>query len=150
MSKQQAKPAIIIENAAKELCGMNELEPPKWAMFAKTGAHKERPPQQGNWWHLRAASVLRTVSRKGPVGTQKLRTRYGGKYNAGHQTEHHAKGSGSIIRHILQGLEKAGLVEQKEKGVHKGRVITGKGAKILHKAGRDGTVQAPQQKKATE
>ena len=136
MKKPQEKPGKIIENAAEKLAEINELTPPTWADFVKTGAHKQRAPQQKGWWYIRAASVLRTVNKKGPVGTQKLRTHYGGKQNRGHKTEHHVRGSGSILRKILQQLEKAGLVEQKEKGVHKGRVITGKGAKMLSSATR--------------
>ena len=48
--------------------------------------------------------------------------------------EHFYRGSGSIIRKALQQLEAAGLIEKKDKGVHKGRVITGKGMSLLDQA----------------
>ena len=152
MSKKQATSSKIIEQTAQELTKMDEMKPPAWAIFAKTGANKERPPQQQGWWHTRAAAILRVIGMRGPIGTQKLRVRYGGKRNRGHKPSHHTKGSGSVIRHILQQLEKAGLVEQKQKKVHKGRVLTGKGAKMLHQANKQGNgkIQTPKQEKATE
>jgi small subunit ribosomal protein S19e len=57
------------------------IKAPEWAIFVKTGVHKERPPIQEDWWQIRAADVLRTIERMGPIGTQKLRTKYGGKKN---------------------------------------------------------------------
>jgi small subunit ribosomal protein S19e len=96
--------------------------------------HKERPPLKEDWWYMRAASVLRKVSILGPVGVEKLRTKYGGKKNRGHKTEHRFKGSGNIVRKVLQQLEKAGLIKKGDKGVHKGRVITPKGISLIDKA----------------
>ncbi|MBI3036136.1 30S ribosomal protein S19e [Candidatus Woesearchaeota archaeon] len=128
----------LIEILAKELQGIPQIKPPIWAPFVKTGANKERPPARKDWWHVRAASVLRTVARLGPVGTSKLRTKYGGKHSRGYKSERFVRGSGSIIRKAMQQLEKAGLVKQAVKGVHKGRIITEKAAAILrttaHKA----------------
>lgn len=116
---------------AKELQKVSEIKPPTWAKFVKTGAHKERPPAQDGWWYMRTASVLRTVARLGPVGTSKLQTKYGGKHSRGHKSERFAKGSGSILRKALQQLEKAGLVKQGAKGIHKGRVVTKKAAELM-------------------
>ena len=72
-------PNQLIELIAKELQAIPDMRPPAWAIFVKTGAHKERPPVRKDWWHVRAAAVLRTVARLGPVGTSKLRTKFGGK-----------------------------------------------------------------------
>lgn len=124
----------LIEILAKELQGIPQIKPPAWAPFVKTGANKERPPARKDWWHVRAASVLRTVARLGPVGTSKLRTKYGGKHSRGYKSERFARGSGSIIRKAMQQLEKAGLVKQAVKGVHKGRIITEKASAILRAA----------------
>lgn len=121
----------LILKAAEELKKIPEIKPPEWAPFVKTGMHKERPPVSNDWWYVRAASILRTVYRLGPVGVSKLRTKYGGKKNRGVKKEHFFKGSGNILRKSLQQLEKAGLVKFAEKGVHKGRIITPKGKSFL-------------------
>ena len=123
----------LIEKAAEELKKIPEIKPPVWASFVKTGMHKERPPVDSDWWYLRTASVLRAVYRLGPVGVEKLRTKYGGKKNRGVKKEHFFKGSGNILRKSLQQLEKAGFVKFAEKGVHKGRIITPKGKSFLDK-----------------
>src|SRR3989338_364919 len=138
-------PNMLIQNLAKALKSVPQIKPPEWAAFAKTGIHKERPPAQSDWWHLRAAAVLRSVAKLGPVGTQKLRTKFGGKHSRGFKSERFAKGSGNILRKALQQLEKAGLVKQAVKGVHKGRVITDKASALFAaaiKAAGDGKRQA--------
>lgn len=127
----------LILKVAAELEKMPELTPPSWSDFAKTGAHKQRAPTQANWWFIRAASVLNTIQKIGPVGVSKLRTKYGGKKNRGHKPEKFCRASGNILRKILQQLEKAGLAKKAEKGVHKGRIITPQGAKILGKAAEE-------------
>jgi len=109
--------------------------------------HKERPPVKDEWWHIRAASVLRQIYRKGPIGVSKLRTTYGGKKNRGYKTEHFYKGSGNIIRKILQQLEAAGFVKKEEKNIHKGRVLTAQGKKFLDNIAAQISVIRPQQKK---
>ena len=126
-----AEPQELISKVAEELKKIPEIKPPSWAAFVKTGMQKERPPVKNDWWYARAASVLRTVYRLGPVGVSKLRTKYGGKKNRGVKKEHFFKGSGNILRKALQQLEKAGFVKFAEKGVHKGRVITPKGKSFL-------------------
>jgi len=123
----------LIEEAAKELEKMDEMKAPEWAGYVKTGHFKQRPPVNSNWWHMRAAAILRSVYKLGPIGTNKLRAKYGGKKNRGVRPEHTFKGSGSIIRKILQQLEKAGLITKTAKGNHKGRVCTGKGKSLLDK-----------------
>jgi len=127
------EPQELILKAAEELKKVPEIKAPAWTPFVKTGMHKERPPLNGDWWYIRAASVLRTIYRLGPIGVSKLRTKYGGKKNRGVKKEHFFKGSGNILRKSLQQLEKAGLVKFTEKGVHKGRVITPKGRLFLDK-----------------
>lgn len=123
----------LILKTAEELKKVPEIKPPAWASFVKTGMHKERPPVNDDWWYVRAASVLRSIYRFGPVGVSKLRTKYGGKKNRGVKKEHFYKGSGNILRKSLQQLEKAGFVKFTEKGLHKGRIITPKGKSLLDK-----------------
>jgi small subunit ribosomal protein S19e len=101
-------------------------------MFAKTCAGRERQPVNPDWWYVRAASVLRRVALVGPVGTEKLRTHYGGRKNRGHKPERFYKASGNVLRTILKQLDKAGLTKPVEKGQNKGRIITAKGQELLY------------------
>lgn len=135
----------LIQAIAKEFKEMPEMKAPEWAFYVKTGNHKERPPVDKDWWYTRAAAVLRTVSVRGPIGVNKLRSKYGGKKNMGVRPEHTVKGSGSIARKILQQLEIAKLIKQDKKGVHKGRIITAEGIALLNKA--SASVYKPTDKK---
>ena len=127
----------LILKTAEELEKMSDITPPSWSDFVKTGVHKERAPVQKNWWYIRAASILQTIQKRGPIGVSKLRVKYGGKKNRGARPEKFFKASGNILRKILQQLEKAGLAKKEEKGVHKGRIITPAGAKLLGKTAEE-------------
>ena len=120
----------LIQHVAKKLEGMEEFKPPEWAAFVKTGVHKERSPQQSNWWYIRVAAILRKVYTDGPVGIERLRSVYGGRKRRGSKPPKFRKGSGSIVRKALQQLEAAGFVEKKDKG----RVVTPKGRAFLDKS----------------
>ena len=101
----------LVEKAAEELKKVNNVKAPQWAGFVKTGMHKERPPVRNDWWYVRTASVLKKIYTHGPIGVSKLRAHYGGKKNRGYKPEHFYKGSGSIIRKVIQQLEKEGFVK---------------------------------------
>jgi len=118
----------LIEKAAEKMKAMSEFAPPAWAEFVKTGAHAMRPPQQADWWWVRTASVLRKLSVEGGLGVSRLRKIYGGRKNRGHKPERKYKGSGAILRKVLQQLEKAGFAKKDKK---KGRVITPQGESFL-------------------
>ncbi len=122
-------PTELIMELSKELKSNSEIVKPEWANHVKTGHFKEYPPVNEDWWHVRAASILRKIYVKGPIGVQRLRGEYGGRERRGVKPEHAAFASGKIIRTILQQLEKAGLVKS-DKG---GRVITPKGRSLLDK-----------------
>ncbi|MBR9693138.1 30S ribosomal protein S19e [Candidatus Woesearchaeota archaeon] len=122
----------LITALAAELKRQHVVVPPDWAAFAKTGHHREHAPVDEDWWYTRAASVLRTIYTRGPIGTEKLRVRYGGRKNRGVAPDRFYPAGGNHLRKILQQLEAAKLVEQAAKGVHKGRVITPLGRKLLH------------------
>ena len=125
-------PAKSIAKISESLKSL--IKAPEWALFVKTGAGKERPPVERDWFYTRAAAVLRTVYIRGPIGVQKLRVKYGSKKNRGHSPEKFYKGSGKILRDILLQLEKAELVKFQKDGVHKGRVITAKGKSLVDKS----------------
>ena len=133
VSIYDVKTEKLLEKAAEELKKINEIKPPVWAKYSKTGMHKERPPVSKDWWYVRTASVLRKVYIHGPIGVEKLRTKYGGRKNRGFKPEAVYKGSGNIVRKIMQQLEKAELVRKIEKGVRKGKVLTPKGKSFLDK-----------------
>ncbi|MBS3065171.1 MAG: 30S ribosomal protein S19e [DPANN group archaeon] len=127
----KVSPQSLVKETAEELKG--KFQAPSWATFVKTGHNKERPPMQPDWWHIRAASVLRVIYKDGPVGVSKLRSKYGSRKNRGVKPHKFTRASGNIIRKILQQLETAGLVQQQKTGVHKGRIITPAGSSLLSK-----------------
>lgn len=110
---------------------ISEFEMPDWAGYVKTSPAKKRPPQEEDWWYKRAASILRQLSIKGVIGVNRLKKRYGDRKNRGHKPEITMKGSGKIIRVILQQGEKAGLVKKSE-GKRKGRELTERGLNFLN------------------
>ncbi|RDD52394.1 30S ribosomal protein S19e [Nanoarchaeota archaeon NZ13-N] len=118
------------------------IKPPYWAKFVKTGPHNERPPDfpadqdyQGGpgWWYYRAASVLRQVYLRGPIGISRLRKKYGGLRKRGMEVGKFKRGYGKIVRTILQQLEMAGLVTKSLEGKRKGRVVTSQGRSLIDK-----------------
>lgn len=130
-----ANPGKLVDKASQLL--EKETPMPDWAKFVKTGQDKERPPEDPKWWYKRAAAVLRSVYIYGPIGTNKLRVKYGSKKHRGARPEEFRRGAGKIIRTILQQLQKAGYVENLQKGVHKGRKITSKGKSFLDKISKE-------------
>jgi small subunit ribosomal protein S19e len=125
-------PTKLIEKLAEKLKEMN-IEEPSWTAFVKTGCHKERQPDNDDWWYIRCASVLRKIYVNGPVGVEKLRTAYGGRKNRGHKPEKFVKGSGNVIRTALQALEKAELVRRTESG----RIISPKGQSLVDNTAKE-------------
>lgn len=120
---------ILIDRLSKYLKeNVREIRPPEWAAYVKTGSHVERAPHNPDWWYVRAASILRKLYIKGPIGVSRLRKLYGGRKRRGVKPAHFRKAGGSIIRHILQQLEEAGLAE---KDGNRGRILTPKGRSLL-------------------
>ncbi len=63
---------LLITGLAEKMTTFEKIVAPEWASQVKTGTHRERPPVQDDWWHTRAASILRKVAIKGPIGTNGL------------------------------------------------------------------------------
>ena len=121
----------LIDRLAKHLKeNVSDISPPPWAEFAKTGDHKERPPQDPDWWYMRCASLLRKLYVHGSVGVARLRVQYGGNVGRGNSPEHQKPAGGSAIREPLQQLQKADLVAIDGK---KGRKLTRQGITLLNK-----------------
>ena len=114
---------------AEALKEIPEFQPPEWSFFVKSSVARERPPFDNDFWYKRTASILRQIYIRKNIGVNRLKVRYGGKKNRGVKPSEFRKGSGKIIRTILQQAEKAGFVEKTEKP--KGRKLTEKGKKFL-------------------
>ncbi len=126
-------PAVLINKTAEELKALEPIMPPEWASFAKTGVHKQAPPNQEDWWYIRTASILRRVYIDGPVGVQRMRTFYGGNRDRGSNPYQFRRGSGSVLRKALQQLEEAGLIER----VGTGRIVSAKGRSFIDRIAND-------------
>ena len=113
---------------AEALKKIPEITAPEWSFFVKSSVARERPPFEEDFWYKRAASILRQLYIQRDIGVNKLKTRYGGRKNRGQRPSRYKKGSGKIIRLILQQSEKAGLVEKIEK---RGRKLTEKGKSLI-------------------
>jgi len=120
----------LVNALSKALKDNKELKAPEWTFFVKTGADKERPPENKDWWYIRMAAILRNLYIHNPVGTQRLRTHFGSSHKRGYKPSKHMRTGGKIIRTALQLLEKEGLVATVPK---KGRMITDKGKSMLDK-----------------
>ncbi len=126
----------LISELADQLEG--RLEEPAWMAYAKTSPAKEFPPEQEDFWYIRAASVLRKVAMEGPIGVSRLATEYGGRARGttryGMAPAHRVDGSRKIIRTILQQLEDEELILLEEGA---GRRIAPDGRALLDAAAED-------------
>ncbi len=121
---------ILIRRLAQDLKSRREIKPPDWAPYVKTGSHKERAPDDPDWWYVRCASVLRKIYLQGPIGTERLRIQYGGRKRRGAKPNRFHRGSGAVVRTALQQLERAGFI--KKRG-NKGREMTDIGRSYMDK-----------------
>lgn len=118
---------LLLAGALKEF---DEFQSPAWISYVKSGAGKMRPIEDPDFWHKRGASILRQMYARGILGVGRLRTRYGHRKKRGMKPARHYKGSGKIVRLLLQQAESAGLVE-KSKGKRAGRQLTLKGKQFM-------------------
>ncbi len=120
---------------AEALKKVPELKKPEWVEFVKSSHGKERPINDEDFWHKRAASILKQIYKNKLMGVSRLRTKYGTKKNRGMKPERFVKGSGKIIRTLLQQLDKAGFTEiikaQKGTKIKSGRRLTEKGKNFM-------------------
>ena len=116
----------------------DRIEEPDWMNFVKSGTSRELPPQDDDFWFVRAASLLRKVAINGPVGVDRLSTEYGGRQRGTNRyqvaTAHNDTGSKKIIRVALQQLEEEGLVVTAQ---GEGRRVTPEGQSFLDDVAKD-------------
>ncbi|MEM3369407.1 MAG: 30S ribosomal protein S19e [Candidatus Micrarchaeia archaeon] len=122
------EPNKLIKGVAQKLKQDGMVAPPEWMVYVKTGPHRERVPQDEDFWYVRCASILRALYIDGPMGVSVLRERFGGKPGSRSGRMHATKAGGSIIRKALQQLEKANLITKDKKG----RYISKKGISLLN------------------
>jgi small subunit ribosomal protein S19e len=126
----------LIEAVAAEL--EDRIEQPEWAAFTKAGSSRELPPQQDDFWYVRAGSLLRKLAVDGPKGVDRLATEYGGKKRGTNRYRvakaRQRDGSKKVIRVILQQLEEEDLVTTVR---GEGRRITPEGQSFLDSVAGD-------------
>jgi small subunit ribosomal protein S19e len=121
----------FIDALKEQLKEFPKIVAPEWVMFVKTSVSKEKAPTQEDFWYIRTASILRFIYVHGPRGVSRLRIKYGSRKNRGTKQEKTFKGSGKIIRVILQQLEEEGLLRKVMRGKRKGRELTPKAMKLM-------------------
>jgi small subunit ribosomal protein S19e len=129
VSALEAPAGELIHKLAEKLKGDSAIKAPDWMVYAKTGPHAERKPQEKDFWYVRAASILRKLYIEKNVGVGRLRTWYGRSKSYGSTPEHHVDAGGSIIRKAMQQLERAGYVKKEKTG----RALTPKGRSLVDK-----------------
>ncbi|TFG00840.1 MAG: 30S ribosomal protein S19e [Promethearchaeota archaeon] len=131
MSIFLVRPNKLINTLSEKLKEYDNIRPPEGSEYWKTAYFKEKAPVDSeNFWYIRCASILRKVRKHGPIGVNRLRKKYGGKYVAKRGKKKAAKASGKIIRVALQQLEDANLLKLKER---EGRVCTPDGVSLLER-----------------
>jgi small subunit ribosomal protein S19e len=125
------KGSELVSVAAQKL--KDKFPKPDYLNYVKSGANKERPPLDPDFWYVRSASILRQVYVNGPVGVSRLRGRYGSSKGHTVHRHHHAEAGGSIIRDALIALETVNYVKKTKKG----RVITPEGKSFLDKLSKE-------------
>ena len=98
---------------------------------------KENPnivPTQDDWWYTRAASIMRKLYVKGPMGSSRLAAEYGGYADKGSMPNRAVKGSRNIARKCMMQLEAAGYLVSKDK---EGRAISPAGQSLLDNTAKE-------------
>ena len=124
----------LIAKIAENLRDRSTMSMPEWAGFVKTGVHREKVPENPDWWSIRAAALLRKIALKGPIGVNHLASEFGGRSDSAARPSHSRRGSRKIIRTILQQLEEESLIESMLRPgteIGLGRAVTSSGHSLL-------------------
>lgn len=124
----------LISKLGEHLRNDENISPPEWANFVKTGIHREKPPVALDWWYTRTAAVLRKIYIHSPKGVKHISQMFGGSVDKGAKPNTAWSGSKAIIRHTMKQLEKAGLIKTVE---GKGRVILPAGQRLVDNAAHE-------------
>lgn len=105
----------FIKAYARHLKESGDIELPSWVDLIKTGTRKQLAPYDPDWYFVRAAAVARKVYLHG-ASVGQLRRWFGGRKKNGTCREHFCKDAGGVIRHVMQQLEKIGVVQKNQNG----------------------------------
>jgi len=133
VSAYDVNPHQLIRAAAAKLEKVEGLKAPEWVGMVKSGASRERLPQDGKFWYMRCASILYQAYCHSPVGVSSLQTHYGGRQKRGVARERFHRAGGNMIRKALQAMEKTSLLTKKKVG----RYIAPKGQQLLDAAANE-------------
>ena len=125
---------LLIADLAQRLSDHEVINAPEWADFVKTGTHREKPPEQSDWWYIRCAAVLRKVAMKGPIGTNHMSQLFGGPKDRVVIPNRAVAGSRIVARTVLQQLAAAEYIADSFNTagtVTLGKVITPTGQSLL-------------------
>jgi hypothetical protein len=89
---------LPIDAYAAFLKRQGKLPVPGWVDTVKTGHGKEMPPQDIDWFYVRAASVARHVYLRKTVGVGRLRKVHGSAKNRGTRPSKHVLAAASTAR----------------------------------------------------
>lgn len=127
---KDVKPEAFVVEFAKYLKRSGKIELPKYVDLVRTGVSKELSPYNADWYYVRAAGVVRRLYVQSGKGVGGLRKTYSeGSRKRGVAPEHQALAGGAHLRHMLQQLEKMGLIEKDP--THGGRRVTQQGRRDL-------------------
>ena len=136
---------LLIADLAQRLSDNDSINAPEWADFVKTGTHREKPPEQEDWWYVRCAAVLRKVAMKGPIGTNHMSQLFGGPKDRGVKPNRAVAGSRKVARTALQQLASAGFITDSFNTagtVTLGKVVTPTGQSLLDESAHSVRPQA--------
>ncbi|KAG1670373.1 hypothetical protein FOA52_000133 [Chlamydomonas sp. UWO 241] len=119
----------FIKAYSAHLKSNDKIHLPTWVDVIKTGAFKELPPQNVDWYFVRAAALCRRLYIRPGMGLGHFQHAFGGRERRrGCKPEHHALAATGNIRHILRNLEAVGLIEKCPTG---GRKLTPSGQRDM-------------------
>ncbi|MEM0201305.1 MAG: 30S ribosomal protein S19e [Candidatus Micrarchaeaceae archaeon] len=124
----EADGSKLIEKVAEKLKSSG-VEKPDYLDYVKSGAGRERVPEDENFWYIRCASILRQTYLNGHIGVSRLRSKYSNRKKHVVHRRHSIRSGGSIITDAFTALEKIGYVKKTTSG----REITPKGRSFLDK-----------------
>eukprot|EP01083_Nonionella_stella_P127114 385022_1 len=117
---KDVNPGQWITAFAAHLKQQGSMDVPECVDYAKTGISRILPPQNPDWYYVRAAAVLRRVYLRPFTGIGGLSKVFGSTWGLSRPLHFRTAATG-ILRKVLHSLEKLNLLAKSEDG---GRVIT--------------------------
>jgi len=101
-------------------------------LIYKTSCAKELAPLNDDFQYIRLASIMRKMYiRRDPIGTSRLSKIYSSSKNRGSKPSRSQRGSGGLIRKLLQKLEAKNLICQVNDSNKHGRILSNEGHALM-------------------